>query len=68
MSMPCMNGIEVFVRAVELAANATHIMLTGNTDMNATVEAINRGRAFHYLKKPCSPQELIEAIVASLEL
>ncbi|MGI9433798.1 MAG: EAL domain-containing response regulator, partial [Geminicoccaceae bacterium] len=68
LSMPCMNGIEFFVRAVELAPNATRIMLTGNTDMNATVEAINRGRIFRYLKKPCPRQELIEAIMAGLDL
>ena len=68
MSMPCMNGIDFFVHAAELAPNATRIMLTGNTDMNATIDAINRGRVFRYLKKPCPRDDLIDAIDAGLQL
>ncbi|MGI9490560.1 MAG: GGDEF/EAL domain-containing response regulator [Geminicoccaceae bacterium] len=68
MSMPHMNGIDFFVRAAKLAPKSTRIMLTGNTDMNATIEAINRGRVFRYLKKPCPREDLIEAIEAGLEL
>ena len=68
MSMPRMNGIDFFVQAADLAPRSTRIMLTGNTDMNATIEAINRGRVFRYLKKPCPREDLIEAIEAALEL
>ena len=68
MSMPEMNGIDFFALAARAAPKATRIMLTGNTDMNATIDAINRGRVFRYLRKPCSRQELIEAIEAGLNL
>lgn len=66
MSMPCMSGIEFFVHAAELAPDAARIMLTGNADMNATIDAINRGRIFRYLRKPCPAKELIAAIEAGL--
>ena len=68
MSMPCMNGIDFFVRAVDVAPDAVRIMLTGNMDMDATIEAINRGQVFRYLKKPCSREDLIDAIEAGLRL
>ncbi len=68
MSMPRMNGIDFFAQAADLAPTSTRIMLTGNTDMNATIEAINRGKVFRYLRKPCLREDLIEAIEAGLEL
>ena len=68
MAMPCMNGIDFFVHAAELAPNATRIMLTGNMDMNATIDAINRGGVFRYLQKPCPEGDLIEAVEEGLKL
>lgn len=68
MCMPCMNGIEFFAKAAGIVPDATRIMLTGNADLNATIDAINRGQVFRYLKKPCSRDDLIEAIDAGLNL
>ena len=68
MTMPSMNGIDFFVHAINLAPNAARIMLSGNTDMNATIEAINRGQILRYLQKPCSRDDLIDAIEAGLRL
>ncbi len=68
MSMPHISGIDLFVRAAEIAPHAVRIMLSGNTDINATVEAINRGQVFRYLQKPCKRDELIETIEAGLKL
>jgi len=66
MSMPGMSGTDFFVRAAEMAPTATRIMLTGNTDMNATIDAINRGGVFRYLQKPCARDDLIEAVEEGL--
>jgi EAL domain-containing protein (putative c-di-GMP-specific phosphodiesterase class I) len=68
MSMPGMSGTEFFVRAADLAPNATRIMLTGNLDMNATIDAINRGGVFRYLQKPCARDDLIEAVEEGIKL
>ncbi len=66
MCMPCMNGIEFLEKAAGVLPSATRIMLTGHADLNTTIEAINRGRVFRYLQKPCSKEELTEAIEAAL--
>ena len=68
MSMPGMSGTDFFVRAAEMAPAATRIMLTGNMDMKATVDAINRGGVFRYLQKPCASDVLIGAVEEGLKL
>ena len=34
------------------------ILLTGYADMNAVVDAVNKGKIFHYLAKPWNEEEL----------
>lgn len=38
------------------------ILLTGYTDMGAVIDAVNKGKIFHYLNKPWSEEELDETI------
>ena len=38
------------------------ILLTGYADMTAVVDAVNKGKIFHYLTKPWIEQELDETI------
>ena len=53
MRMPEMNGVE-FLKEVKTAApEAVRIMLTGNADQGTAIEAINQGRIFSFLHKPC---------------
>lgn len=68
MCMPSMDGIEFLAQSSKIAPEATRIMLTGNLELNSTIEAINRGGIFRFLKKPCSRDDLIEAIEAGLRL
>ena len=62
MRMPGMDGIEVLRRLQEAAPDTVRIMLTGNADQNTAVEAINGGRIFRFLNKPCSMAALAEAM------
>lgn len=59
MCMPGMNGVEVLCRAQEINADTTRILLTGYSDQQAAVEAVNRGRIFKYLTKPCPMETLV---------
>ena len=34
------------------------ILLTGYTDMEAVIEAVNKGKIFHYLNKPWNEDEM----------
>jgi len=60
--MPGMNGAEFLGRSQEKAPYAQRILLTGYSDINATIEAINKGGAGRYLSKPWDDEELVSAI------
>jgi response regulator RpfG family c-di-GMP phosphodiesterase len=67
MQMPGMSGLE-FLRRVQMEApNAVRMMLTGNSDLKTAVDAVNDGRVFRFLNKPCPPPVLVPAIEAGLE-
>jgi response regulator RpfG family c-di-GMP phosphodiesterase len=67
MQMPGMNGVEFFERVRTVAPDTSRIMLTGNADQRTAVEAVNSGRIFRFLNKPCSIENLGEAIRAGIE-
>lgn len=60
--MPGMSGAE-FLRECRVAApDALRILLTGYADINATIDAINKGGACRYISKPWNDEELIQTI------
>ena len=67
MRMPGMNGIELLKRVEAIAPDTVRIMLTGNSDQQTAIEAINEGHIYRFLTKPCSPERLAKALVAGLE-
>jgi len=50
--MPNMTGVEFLEKVIEKFTDPIRILLTGYTDMNAVVDAINKGKIYHYLTKP----------------
>jgi response regulator RpfG family c-di-GMP phosphodiesterase len=60
--MPGMNGAEFLGRSREYVPDAVRILLTGYSDINATIDAINKGGASRYLSKPWNDEELIQVI------
>jgi response regulator RpfG family c-di-GMP phosphodiesterase len=60
--MPGMNGAEFLGRSQEYAPLALRILLTGYSDINATIDAINKGGAYRYLSKPWHDDELVLTI------
>lgn len=60
--MPNMTGVEFLEKVIEKFADPIRILLTGFTDMNAVVDAINKGKIFHYLTKPWNEEELDKTI------
>ena len=56
--MPGMSGIDLLSRVAEHDDHVGRVLLTGYSDLEVTIEAINRGRVHAYLHKPCSPQDL----------
>jgi adenylate cyclase len=50
--MPGMTGIEFLKRAAVVAPNSVRIVITGYTDADALVDAINSGVVYKYVTKP----------------
>lgn len=57
-----MNGSEFLGLSQEYVPNAQRILLTGYSDINATIEAINKGGAGRYISKPWDDEELTQTI------
>ncbi len=67
MRMPGMDGA-TFLGKVRLAAPDTvRILLTGYSDIDVAIEAVNKGNIFRFLNKPCEPDVLLAAVEAAVE-
>lgn len=63
MRMPEMDGV-TFLRAVsDRWPDTSRILLTGQADLASAINAVNEGRVFRFLTKPC-PSELLERAVS----
>lgn len=67
MRMPGMNGVELLAEFEKRAPETVRIMLTGNADQDTAANAINNGRIFRFLTKPCAPEDLARAVDEALE-
>lgn len=56
--MPQMSGAELLAQAQQIAPDTLRILLTGYSDLDAAVEALNSGGIFRYLTKPWDQQEM----------
>ncbi|NEU09070.1 response regulator [Flavihumibacter sp. R14] len=60
--MPNMTGIEFLEKVLEKYPDPMRILLTGYADMNAVIDAVNKGKIYHYLSKPWNEELLDETI------
>ncbi len=67
MRMPGMNGAEFLAAVREKAPKAVRIMLTGQADMDDTIDVVNKGHIFRFLTKPCPPDLMTETLEDALE-
>jgi DNA-binding NtrC family response regulator len=65
--MPGMTGIELLKKTVPLRPRMVRIILTGYTDVDALVEAINCGQVYRYVAKPWNNDELRLTVKRALE-
>lgn len=62
MRMPRMDGATFLARAREVAPDVVRILLTGQADLDAAINAVNHGQLFRFLTKPCPRDTLRTAI------
>lgn len=65
--MPIMNGTEFLSRTVDRFPDTIRILLTGYTDAEDLVGAINSGKVFKYITKPWKPEELAATVQQASE-
>jgi len=65
--MPEMTGVEFLEKVLEKYPDPMRILLTGYADMGAVVDAVNKGKIFHYLAKPWNEEELDMTILRAYD-
>ncbi len=60
--MPSMDGAEFLRRVREVSPGSVPVLLTGHATLEGAIAAVNEGRVFRILLKPCPPEILLGAI------
>ncbi|MDP1927193.1 MAG: sigma-54 dependent transcriptional regulator [Thiobacillus sp.] len=66
LHMVKVGGMQLLRRAHESQAGIETILISGDTSLASAVEAMRQG-AFHYLAKPCQPDEVRRVVAEALE-
>ena len=64
--MPGMTGTEMLRESLRTNPDAVKIILTGHTDIEALIEAINCARVYRYVNKPWDPDKLKATVASAL--
>ncbi|MFT3905584.1 MAG: EAL domain-containing protein [Steroidobacteraceae bacterium] len=67
MRMPGMDGASFLARVNQAWPDSRRILLTGETDLQAAADAVNEGRLFRFLLKPCPPPIILGAVRAAID-
>jgi response regulator RpfG family c-di-GMP phosphodiesterase len=67
MRMPGMDGVRLLSEVSKIAPDTVRVILTGYADFQAAMEAVNFGRIFRFLTKPCEGAVFVQTLNASLE-
>lgn len=67
MRMPRMNGAEMLAEIKKRDNEVSTVLLTGHTDFDSAMAAVNDGNVFRMLSKPCPPERLIKVLNDGLE-
>ncbi len=67
MNMPGIDGIQFLRQVKKIAPDTVRIMLTGQSDMQVAIEAVNEGSIFRFLTKPCPADVLVKSLAAGIE-
>jgi len=60
--MPVMNGSELLRKAREASPATMRILLTGYSDLDASIASVNEGEVFRYLMKPWNTEEVKKVV------
>ena len=67
MRMPEMDGATMLSKIKEIDSEVVTVLLTGHTDFESAIAAVNEGNVFRMLSKPCPPETLIKVLKDGLD-
>jgi DNA-binding NtrC family response regulator len=65
--MPGMNGVDLLRHSLEVRPEVVRIILTGYTEVEDLMDAINQGQVHRYVTKPWEPASLKQTLRQELE-
>jgi response regulator RpfG family c-di-GMP phosphodiesterase len=66
MRMPNMSGAQFLAKVREQEPDCVRMILSGHSDLQATIAAVNEGHIYRFLSKPCPPDQLLAAVMDGL--
>jgi len=65
--MPKMTGVQFLAKSMSSHPEAIRILLTGYTDVESVIDAINSGQIYKYVTKPWDPVDLANTVDKAIE-
>lgn len=65
--MPNMTGVEFLAASMKHKPDVVRILLTGYTDVESVISAINSGQVYKYVTKPWDPVDLVNTVDKAIE-
>ena len=65
--MPGMTGVQLFEKILSVNPEPVRMVMTGYSDMEAIIQAVNKGKIYYYISKPWKRDELKLIIENALE-
>jgi LytS/YehU family sensor histidine kinase len=65
--MPKMSGVTFLMQSINLVPDAIRILVTGYSDMETVINAINHGHIYYFINKPWSYDEMSIVIQRALD-
>ncbi len=65
--MPNMTGVQLLEQSIKTHPDSIRILLTGYTDIESIIEAVNSGQIYRYINKPWDPVDLTATVDRAVE-
>jgi len=65
--MPTMTGVELLEKSLNSHPDSSRILLTGYTEIDSIIGAVNKGQIFRYITKPWDPIDFANTVDRAVE-
>lgn len=65
--MPKMSGVELLEEVIKIQPEIIRILITGFTELESVIQAVNKGQIYRYITKPWDPTDLGNTVDRAIE-